>query len=143
MGKAYARQDKLIKAKKLTEKALKMFKRMADILSIAEAYHIFGIIYGAQNNFPKAEQYLKDAIKVFENKDYVEGLAESYETYSTICIIHGYTEKAKELGLKAIEHFNSLNLDGRVKAIKKVIESIDKDTINTSKIDVQTSVMSK
>lgn len=143
MGKAYARQKKLVKAKQLTEKALKMFKRMADIFSIAEAYHIYGIIYGAQNNFERAEIYLLDAIKIFKNKDFLEGLAETHETYSILCNDFGYKEKAKTLGLKAIEYFDSLNLDSKVKTIKKIIDSIDDDAIKTDKINIETSLLSE
>ena len=55
MGKTYAQYEKLAEAKASADKALKMFKLIGDTLSVAEAYHVLGLIHSARGSFSESE----------------------------------------------------------------------------------------
>jgi len=129
MGKAYARYKKLDKAKSFTEKALKTFKRMSDLISIAEAYQVYGIIYKEENDFTQAQKYLLDAMRIFKSKDFKEGLAEAYNIYADLCRDNGYYEEAGENYKSALELFGEMNVDTKVKELEKTIEELEKQHV--------------
>lgn len=124
LGKTYALQGILLKAKTFSNKALKMFKRMNDKLGIAEAYHVLGIIYSFENDFERAEKFLSESIKINKEKDYKEGLAETYVTYAKLYLDNGLIDRAKESYMKAINIYQNMNIDVKVKEIQSLMEDL-------------------
>ncbi len=125
MGKTYARSKKLKKAKPLVEKALKMLKRMADLVSVAEAYQIYGIIFKLEGDFYKSQKYFLDAIQIFKNKDFKEGLAETYENYGELCQINGYYEESLGYFKEAVNLYKNMKLDNKVKKLTIIIDELE------------------
>ena len=124
LGKTYALQGTILKAKTFSDKALKMFKRMNDILGIAEAYHVLGIIYSHENDFARAEKFLSESIKINKEKDYKEGLAETYVTYAKLHLDNGLIDRAKENYMKAINIYQMMNIDVKVKEIQSLMDEL-------------------
>ncbi|MBD3225507.1 MAG: tetratricopeptide repeat protein, partial [Caldithrix sp.] len=128
MGKAFVRQHKTAKSKRLTGKALKMFRRMSDVISIGEAYHVFGIIYSKEGDFIKAEEFLQDAIRIFRNKNYLEGLAETQLTYGEILSDKGEVKRAKAYLDEALEIFKSIKISSRIKEVQQKLQVLNTGT---------------
>ncbi|MFQ5770985.1 MAG: tetratricopeptide repeat protein, partial [bacterium] len=118
-------QKKLSKAKKYTEKALKMFKLMGNILNVAEAYHVFGLLHGTQGNYSEAELFLDESLKINEQKEYIEGLAETYESYGNLCCQQGQVKRSKEYYEKAADSYKKLNLHTKVQKLRNIIDKFD------------------
>jgi len=124
MGKTYVRQNKLGKAKKFTEKALKKFKRMGDTLNMAEAYQIFGLIHGENGNFTASEKFFVASIGINEGLEYQEGLAETYTSYGNLCSEKSKIERAKNCYEKALEAYQKLGLQSKVDELSNMIKEI-------------------
>ncbi len=124
MGKTYVRQNKLGKAKKFTEKALKKFKRMGDTLNMAEAYHIFGLIHGEDGNFTASEKFFEASIGLNEGLEYQEGLAETYTSYGNLCSKQSKIKRAKNCYEKALEAYQELGLQSKVDELSNMIKEI-------------------
>jgi tetratricopeptide (TPR) repeat protein len=124
LGKTYALQGTILKAKTFSNKALKMFKRMNDILGIAEAYHVLGIIYSHENDFERGDKFLSESIKINKEKDYKEGLAETYVTYAKLHLDNGLIDRAKENYMKAINIYQMMNIDVKVKEIQSLMDEL-------------------
>ena len=124
MGKAFARQGELKKAKTYVSKALKIFKRLKDILSIAEAYNVYGIIYGEKNEFIRSEKYFKESIKINEQKKYYEGIADNYVCYGNLNRDFGKTEQAKVCYEKAIHAYKKMDLADKVREVSDQIQKL-------------------
>ncbi|MEJ2053692.1 MAG: tetratricopeptide repeat protein, partial [Calditrichaceae bacterium] len=125
LGKTYARQGIILKAKSFSAKALKIFRRMNDLLGIAEAFHIFGIVYDHEGDFEKADRFLTESIKINKEKDYREGLAETYTTYARFCFDNGLVDQAKENYMKAVNIYQGMNIDVKVKEIQSMMDELD------------------
>ena len=115
----------MLKAKTFSDKALKMFKKMNDILSIAEAYHVFGIIYTDEGDFERAEKFLAESIKINKEKAYKEGLAETFVSYAKLFLENGLIDQAKENYMKAVNIYQNMNINVKVKQIQSLMDELN------------------
>ncbi|MFQ5675641.1 MAG: tetratricopeptide repeat protein, partial [bacterium] len=124
MAKALALNRKYSKAEKLAKKALKMFKLMGDSRSVAEAYHIFGLIHGMQGNLSEAELFLNESLRLTEQEENFELFAETCQSYADVCKQAGRKQKAKEFYDKALATYKKLNLKNRAKKVQARLDQL-------------------
>jgi predicted ATPase len=124
MAKTLVRQDKLTAAKKHTEKAVKMFKRMDDMLNVAEAYHIFGLIHSAQSQYSEALKFINDSIHINRELGYQEGLAEAYMAHGKVSQEAGELAQARASYEQALEAYRGLHVHSKTEEIITVIDGL-------------------
>jgi tetratricopeptide (TPR) repeat protein len=132
MSKTYLKQGNYSEAKKYADKALKFFKRVKDVLSVAEIDYIYGIILSKNEKYDKAERYLLQSIQINLEKEYWEGYEDACEAFADMCRKQGKIEKAIEYYNKAIAACKKINLSDKVailgKKINELCEKVDFET---------------
>ncbi|MBN2009107.1 tetratricopeptide repeat protein [candidate division KSB1 bacterium] len=122
MGKCHAHQKDFYKAYNFVSQALNLYRRINDILSIAEAYHIYGIIYTEENNFDEAIQYLDKSIAINQEKQYHEGLAENYYQYGLLYMKQQHHEKAYQFFEQAHALYKQLKISQKLEMVNELME---------------------
>ena len=97
---------------------------MNDVLSVAEAYHVFGIIHSERREYEEAEKFFLKSIKINEEKDYFEGIAENYLYYGNLNREFEKDEQARECYEKAIKAYQKLELNDKVKEVCLSLEKL-------------------
>lgn len=124
LARVFVHQGELAKAEEYAKRALRIFKLASDMLNVAEAYHVFGMIHGAKGNLSEAELFLNQSINLNTQKEYEGGLAETYVTYGNLCRNQGDPERAKEYYQKAQALFDNMNLQAKVAEVSTLIDGI-------------------
>lgn len=124
MGKTYIHINNLPKAKKLTDKALKIFKRTGDALNVAEGFHILGMISDLNHEDEIATEYFNRSIKINLELNCKEGLAESYYALAGVFNKKEDISLAIDFYCKSLEIFKELNVDLKIKEVEQHIHAL-------------------
>ncbi|MFZ0391167.1 MAG: tetratricopeptide repeat protein [Calditrichia bacterium] len=124
LGKTYLRQGDFVLAKDYSDKALRFFKRVYDVLSVAEVYLIYGRICAEKEDNQKAEKFFQESIKINRDKEFLEGLAEVCETYADYLSGQGRIAEAEEYYREALRSLEKMQLPVKVQAVNNKIEEL-------------------
>ncbi len=98
---------------------------MGNSLSVAEAYHLFGLIHGAKGNYSVAELFLNESISLNEQGKNLNGLADVYEYYGNLCQKNGHLHNARHYYENALKACTELNLHSKVEELTLSINKLN------------------
>lgn len=124
IGKVHLRSGDLTAAKTYADKALKFFKRVFDVISVAEVYHIYGVLFSKKNDPQRAEKFFQESIKINQEKEYPNGLAEVCEEYADFCRKQGKDKQAIVHYHLAADALRKMNLPEKAAQVKKKIKQL-------------------
>jgi len=127
MGKNHARRNHAAKAKTMTEKALKIFKRTDDTVNVAEAYHVLGLIAETGKNYHLAEKHILHSIKLNKELGHREGLAEALVSIGTLYRNQMKLKLALSNYEKALTEYHALGLDAKVAEVTEIIDHLNQE----------------
>ncbi|GAB4333108.1 MAG: hypothetical protein Kow0037_11270 [Calditrichia bacterium] len=137
IAKVFLHLDDLDTARGHLEKALRFFKRASDWLGMAETYSLYALLFLKQRDFQRARKFVTESISINEKKNFLEGLAENYETLAEIDRKEGQFEQMILNYHKAIDYFNKIGAEKRVKKIMEKLQEYGRlDQNDTGRIEL-------
>jgi len=124
LGMAHASLEHHVEATKLAKKALKIFKLMGDTRKVADAYHVFGIIYGTGGSLFQAELFLNESLRLYEQEKHLDAIAETCESFANIYKNNHEVQHAIEYYEKASAAYDKLNLQIRVRKVQSIVNDL-------------------
>lgn len=125
LGKAaaYVRKGDYSISMSFVQKALDIFRRLNDHLSVADTYKIKGVIHRETGNIEIAEVYLKTSVRLNELYRCSLGLAESLYELGILCKQRSDTETAKSIFQKSLQNFRKVGAHHNEQVVKEVLAS--------------------
>ena len=128
LGKAsaYAKMRDFRLSIVFADKALNIFRKVSDHLSIADSYKVKGIVQREMGNLDVAEAYLQTSVRLNEEYQSPLNLAESYFELGLIYKGRHEATKARDAFQKSIKFFRKIGAEREQKSVRAELADLER-----------------
>lgn len=108
----------------LATTAFQIFSELGDRLSIADVYRILGIINRESKRYDVAFSYLENSLRINEDYKNPLNMGETLYELAQVYVQKGESEKAIENLKSAIHHFEQIQAQAKITAVKEEIANL-------------------
>ena len=101
---------------------------MGDTRRVADAYHVFGLVHATKGSLHDAKLFFNESLRLNEQEENFELIGEICESYANLYKKNDDIENAKKYLEKAVETYQKLNLQVKVKKLIGLIDELDMDS---------------